>query len=234
MKKLTFVFGIFFAGNSVFAITNNVRFDGRPQLREIFSTQNLSPELRLETQKAENYKEALQKRHRLEIKKRIIETPEFKNLHNQKVRHAIGKNQNNVDEVQTFLKRDGELDFVPFYDEMRPKNEKSMIVPNAKQYFRKCAMQYYGYGRYCNQNTMMDGVIFGSEHRVDHVPYWLSGRYLQMGDKFFLTEGLKNRYIQGEKIPTGYQRSTYRRGGSGGNILNQFTEEWEALPTISD
>ncbi|MCF7847023.1 MAG: hypothetical protein K9M51_03245 [Candidatus Gracilibacteria bacterium] len=118
------------------------------------------------------YLEALRRRYNLMYNK-AERTLEDKHLYNQQAEHRINRYLQNTNEVNTLMRREGELqDRSRIEPVATPRYERS----NSKQTFRARAIDYYVDGGYANAEAMKSNVIYGSEHKVD-TNNWLSEMY---------------------------------------------------------
>lgn len=164
--------------------------------------------------------EAISKRQWYYFKNKIRNNS-YKNRLNQQERHVYGKQSINVNEQSTQLKRDGELNSVPFYEERREATKGQYSIPNnSKRNFRSRAINYYVEGGDANQDAMSSNLIYGSTHKVRRVPIRAFKDEVGAINKKARNE---TRSIGREdQIPTGYQKGSFRRGDSLRNFMHPY------------
>lgn len=111
-----------------------------------------------------NFLKAIQNRHQRYFRNKYrAEQGNWKNIYNQRLQHAASKSVNNVNDVQTTVKRGGPLtDRSGIRENTAYRAQRS----NAKQTFRARAICYYVDGTDANSDCLKSGVIDGEKHRV--------------------------------------------------------------------
>ncbi|MCF7918165.1 hypothetical protein K9L27_04200 [Candidatus Gracilibacteria bacterium] len=92
-----------------------------------------------------------------------------KNRLYQEAVHKLSMKENNTNEQPNTLSRDGELQFVPYYGDLQEYSNSSMIRKNAKQIFRKRAIDYYVDGGDAGTAALRSDVVLGSQNKVNRM-----------------------------------------------------------------
>lgn len=173
-------------------------------------------------QNSENtLEDAVKKRQWFYFKQKIRDAI-YKNRLNQKQRHQYSKSVNHVDERSTQVERDGALRTVPYYQQRREYNNASYIRTNPKQTFRKRAINYYLEGGVAGKDALSADVLYGSTHRVSRVPSTIfKENAITTSAKSSLLEGQRS-IGRSAQVPTGYQKTTFRRGDSTRTYLSPY------------
>lgn len=112
-------------------------------------------------------KEAKQERLRNYLKEKLVDTPAYKNMINQSLRHTYSRRMSNTDEVSTFMNRSGELNTVQDYKYRRANSGANYQAPNnSKRNFRTRAIDYYLNGGEAGSDVLSTDVVYGSTHQV--------------------------------------------------------------------
>ncbi len=158
--------------------------------------------------------------------KNKIRNDEYKNRLNQIQRHQDGKKLISVNEESTIMNRSGELEFSPFYGQIRAGSRSSINAPNnAKRNFRARAINYYIQGGNAGTDVLQSNVILSSEHTIPQIPFSLKREKKQAID-FSITKPVRD--IQKmvmktiDQVPTGQQKTTFHRGDSNRNFFHPF------------
>ncbi|MCF7830577.1 hypothetical protein K9M41_01085 [Candidatus Gracilibacteria bacterium] len=98
---------------------------------------------------------------------------EEKNTLFQRMLHRLSLKDNNVNEQSTSVRRSGEL---TDFSRTQPTTKNAYYVNNANRNFRARAYDYYVEGGDAGTDSLKEGVIFGSTHKVPTMfPAWSSG-----------------------------------------------------------
>lgn len=173
------------------------------------------------TESQEKLRDAIQLRRSSYFKNKVRDGA-YKNRKNQQERHIEGKKSIHVSERSTKSNREGELKFVPYYEDRDEHSNVSYYRPNRKQTFRRRAINYYREGGYAGTTELKDNVIYGSQHKVNIIPSrWMK----QNADLEEITKDIRDvqRDIgESEQVATGYQKTTFRRGSSNRNFMSPY------------
>lgn len=149
------------------------------------------------------------------------ETLEDKNSYVRLMRARIARRDANVQSsIDDGLSREGALDTrvgIRTYQETNP------IRTNAKQVFRRCAMNYYFEGGNCTPEELQKGVVYGSTHRVRTAQEAFWKRDMEAISQMRSLQ--RNLPSMKDAVPTGQQgiMRTETKGGVGREFLTPFT-----------
>ena len=146
----------------------------------------------------------------------------YKNRKNQFGRHLGGQKSIHVNDRSTQAKRSGELEFVPYYNDVKEHSNVSYVRPNRKQTFRRRAINYYQEGGYAGKDELKQDVIYGSTHRVNIIPFKWFKRNNDLEEVTSDIRGIQRNIGKDEQVATGYQKTTFRRGSSTRNFMSPY------------
>ncbi len=152
-------------------------------------------------------------------KSRTVDTM---NRNSQRRIHERNKARRNTGGVSTRMNRKGELNFVPYYPYQREYSNVSYVRPNAKQTFRRRAVNYYREGGYAGKNELKEGVLYGSRYRVNIIPAQWYKRNRNLEDVTTEIRNVQRDIGKSEQVPSGYQKTTFRRGASSRYFMSPF------------
>ena len=155
-----------------------------------------------------------------------IRSTEDRNLDLQKAVHNESKKDNNVSGGSaTTMNRAGELQSVPYYAEQRPVTINSGYANNAKNNFRKRAINYYVDGGYAGSDSIRADVIYGSEHEVRH---FIGRKYgWLVGSIIAPVRDMQRNLTPEARESAPYVGSTHRTGSSTRNYMHPYMPPME-------
>ncbi len=169
---------------------------------------------------------AIRLRNRHDLYRTQINNLGHKNRINQKQRHVVGRKLINVNQRSTKLERTGELEAPRYEDRKTHSDSRFSVSNNAKQNWRRAAINYYvdGEDGYTNREGMHEGVKLGSTHRIARVPTSSITRAAisktSMRDEQKLMASISDNEVN--KIATGKQRISTKAGQGKGRYSSQF------------
>lgn len=155
-------------------------------------------------------------------RERVRTNDNFKNRTLQLRRHEGSKVRSNVGGVATQMKRDGALKFVPYYSYLKEKTAGTYVRPNAKQVFKRRAINYYREGGYAGKKALNSDVVYSSTHRVNIVPSRWMKRNSSLENVMQSIRDAQRNIGKSEQVPTGYQKTTLRSGSSYRNFMSPY------------
>ena len=173
----------------------------------------------------EKLDEAIKQRQYYYLKNKIRNNA-YKNRKNQWYRHILSRANANTNEVSTFTDREGELKFSPYYSKRRGTSNASIAAPNnPKRNFRTRAYDYYVEGGSAGAEALKEDVILSSEHQAPS-RYWFHSKNnnASTADLVANLRNIQRNRVTSERVPTGYQSTTFRRGDSRRNFLHPFMD----------
>ncbi len=165
---------------------------------------------------------SIQQRRLRYIREKLRTVDNFQNRNLQRRRHEMMKVHNNVGGVATQMKRKGALKFVPYYSYRKERTDGNYIRPNAKQVFKRRAINYYREGGYAGKRELKENVVYGSTHRVNIIPSSWFKRNAQIEAVMQDIRDAQRNIGKSEQVPTGYQKTTLRRGSSLRNFMSPY------------
>ena len=185
--------------------------------------QNLESVL-LQKENRQELDAAIERRYYNFYKKHFINNGDYKSRTNQQMRHNYGRWMGRTNDRSTIPNREGELKTVNEYNERRPNSQKSLVRSNSKQTFRARAIDYYVDGGDANTAALQSNVILGSEHKVPRFDSAFEKREKksEIGEITAEIRDVQRSRKVSEKVPTGQQKNTYRKGASYRNFVHPY------------
>ena len=167
----------------------------------------------IENEKKLDY--AIKQRQARDFRRKFVRDQEAKNQINQSIQHKESLYNAGVSTVSTEVNRSGELQHIPDYAFRRHRNTPSTIRKNSKQTFRKRLTDYYVDGGDAGTDALRSDVIKSSEHTVDRFYGPVNKTASAQADTVAgIRAQQKSQFASLDKVPTGYQKTTYKRGAS--------------------
>ncbi len=146
-----------------------------------------------------------------------------KNIKNQWLRHTLSRAESGINGVSTFADRQGELNTSPYYNKRRATTNSAVTAPNnAKRNFRTRAYDYYIDGGDAGTEVLQQDVILSSEHTVPTRTKFHTKNNASAADIIAAIRKKQKNRKASERVATGTQKTTFRRGDSQRYYLHPY------------